>query len=150
MTAPVTSHIQGAFFLAYRVEVNVRASAPRIWNLLTDAQEFPRWNSTVTRIEGEIREGAKLRVHVPGTGRVFTPTVSGVVPDARMTWADGVRLIFRGVRVFELRPTGDGSTDFTMAERFSGLMVPFVKRYLPDFRPIFARYASDLKLEAEE
>jgi len=36
-----------------------------------------------------------------------------------------------------------------MEERFSGLMLPLVGRSLPDFKPIFERYASDLKNEAE-
>jgi hypothetical protein len=36
-----------------------------------------------------------------------------------------------------------------MEERFSGLMLPLVKRSLPDFEPIFERYADDLKKEAE-
>ena len=31
----------------------------------TDAKAFSRWNSTVTDIEGEIREGERLRLHVP-------------------------------------------------------------------------------------
>ena len=48
-----------------------------------------------------------------------------------------------------MRSLNDGSTDFTMEERFSGLMIPLVKGSLPDFGPIFERYANDLKLEAE-
>jgi hypothetical protein len=46
-------------------------------------------------------------------------------------------------------PREDGSTDFVMEERFSALMLPLVKRSLPDFGPIFERYAADLKNEAE-
>jgi hypothetical protein len=46
-------------------------------------------------------------------------------------------------------PREDSSTDFVMEERFSGLMLPLVKRSLPDFGPIFERYAADLKNEAE-
>jgi hypothetical protein len=53
------------------------------------------------------------------------------------------------VRTFELRPRGDGSTDFAMEERFSGLILPLLKRSLPDFGPVFERYADDLKHEAE-
>jgi len=64
------------------VEVNIRASAPVIWRLLTDAKGFPRWNSTITGIDGEIRDGEQLRLHVPGTERTFTPRVSGVVRQA--------------------------------------------------------------------
>lgn len=36
-----------------------------------------------------------------------------------------------------------------MTERFSGLMTLFVKRAMPDFGPIFTRYADDLRREAE-
>ena len=67
-----------------------------------------------------------------------------------MTWSDGFAPMFKGVRTFELKPRSDGSTDFAMEERFSGLMLPHIKRSLPDFKPIFARYADDLKREAEQ
>lgn len=131
------------------VALEIRASAGRIWSLLTDANGFPRWNSTVTRVEGQIREGERLRVHVPGTDRTFTPRVSGMVLDERMTWTGGFSPVFKGVRTFELRPSDDGSTEFVMEERFSGLMLPFVKGSMPDFGPVFERYANDLKHEAE-
>ena len=61
----------------------------------------------------------------------------------------GFSPVFKGVRTFELRPRNDGSTDFAMRERFSGLMLPLIKRSLPDFGPVFERYANDLKHEAE-
>ena len=149
MQDPQTTETRGAFSLACRVEVNISAKPERLWNLLSDAKNFPRWNSTVTAIEGEIREGERIRVRVPGSGRTFTPKVSGVVPCERMTWTGGVAPLFQGVRTFELNARADGSTDFVMEERFSGLMLPLVKGSLPDFQPIFERYASDLKREAE-
>jgi len=86
---------------------------------------------------------------VPGTERVFTPRVSGLVRNERMVWTGGFRPVFKGVRTFELRPRADGSTDFTMAERFSGLMLPLIRRSLPEFGPVFVGYANDLKREAE-
>ena len=146
---PKITQARGAFSMGCRVELNIRAKAGSIWQTLTDANGFPRWNSTVTRIEGQIREGEKLRLHVPGTDRTFTPMVSGVVPGERMTWTGGVAPIFKGVRTFELKPRSDGSTDFAMEERFSGLLLPLVKGSMPDFGPVFARYAGDLKREAE-
>ena len=36
-----------------------------------------------------------------------------------------------------------------MDERFSGVMLPLIARFLPDFGPVFASFASDLKREAE-
>ena len=148
MTAMITQS-RGVFSMTCGVALNIHAPAAAIWGLLTDANGFPRWNSTVTRVEGQIREGERLRLHVPGTDRTFTPRVSGVVPNERMTWTGGFSPVFKGVRTFELRTRGDGSTDFMMKERFSGLMLPFVKGSMPDFGPVFERYANDLKHEAE-
>jgi hypothetical protein len=139
----------GLFSMTCRVELNVRATAERIWSILIDAENFPRWNSTVTQIEGAIREGGRLRIHVPGTKRTFSPTVSDVVANSRMTWTGGFAPMFKGVRTFELTSRGDGSTDFAMDERFSGLMLPLIKGSLPDFGPVFTSYANDLKREAE-
>jgi len=140
---------QGVFFLECRVTTNIRANAKRIWSLLTDAKNFPRWNSTVVSIEGEIQEGARLRLRVPGTARTFSPNVSGIVPNQRMVWTGGFAPLFKGVRTFELNPCDGGSTEFTMNERFSGLMLPLVRGSFPDFGPVFTRYANDLKNEAE-
>ena len=132
-----------------RVQITIEANTQIVWTLLTDAKGFPRWNSTVTGIEGQIVEGERLTLHVPGTNRTFTPRISGVVTARRLTWSDGLPCVFKGVRTFELEPHDDGSTDFVMEERFSGLMFALVKRMLPDFRSIFEAYAGDLKREAE-
>jgi hypothetical protein len=149
MNEPRITQTQGAFFLACTIEVNIKAPAEIVWGLLTDAEGFPRWNSTVTGIQGQIREGERLVLHVPGTDRTFTPRVSDVVQRERMTWTGGFSPIFKGVRTFALKPRSDGSTDFTMEERFTGLMLPLAKGSMPDFGPVFERYANDLKRAAE-
>jgi hypothetical protein len=132
------------------VEVNIGATPDIVWTLLTDAGGFPRWNSTVTGIEGQIREGERLRLHVPGTSRTFTPRVSDVATARRMTWSSGFNPVIKGVRTFTLDATDDNSTDFVMKEHFSGFMFALTKGVLPDFRPIFTAFAGDLKREAEK
>ena len=149
LNRPLITQTRRLFSLLCRVEVSIQSPPGGIWTPLTDARNFPRWNSTVTAIEGEIRDGERIRVHVPGTDRTFTPLVSNVVPDARMTWTGGFAPLFKGVRTFELMPQSGGSTTFVMQERFSGLLLPIVGRSLPDFGPVFERYATDLKHEAE-
>ena len=138
-----------AFSLSCGVAIDVKASAATIWDILTNAEEFPRWNSTVAGIEGKIRDGAKITIRVPGTDRTFSPRVSLEAPGQRMVWIGGFSPLFKGVRTFELTPGNSGSTRFVMNERFSGLMIPMIKSKLPDFAPIFRRYANDLKTEAE-
>ncbi|HWM87663.1 MAG TPA: SRPBCC domain-containing protein [Kofleriaceae bacterium] len=140
----------GAFRMECAVAITIQAPAQRIWSLLTSASDFPRWNSTVESIEGEIAPGQKLRIRVPiAPGRTFKPRVTEMEPEKRMVWSDGAPPMFRGVRTFRLTPRSDGSTEFSMVEVLSGLMLPLIRRSLPDFGPPFERYAADLKREAE-
>lgn len=132
------------------IAAEINASPDKIWRLLTDASYFPRWNSTVTEVQGKIAEGEQLKLRVRASPkRVFKPTVTEFQPLRQMTWAEGAAPMFRGVRTFTLTPTGNGTTKFTMEETLRGLMLPLVKGALPEFGPIFETYASDLKREAE-
>jgi hypothetical protein len=154
---PVTTNVdatavktKGTFSMECAIRCPIRASADRIWKLLTDAPGFSQWNSTVTRIDGVIAAGEKLKIEVPSApGRVFQPKVSAFEPGRSMVWSDGMAPMFRGVRTFTLTPGPEGTTVFAMAERFSGLMLPMIKGSLPDFGPIFETYAADLKRAAE-
>ena len=131
-------------------KIEVRATPQRIWSLLTNAADFPRWNSTVTRITGTIAEGERLALEVPAApGRTFRPRVTRLEPERTMVWSDGFAPMFKGVRTFTLEPHADGTTTFSMVEVFSGVMLPMIKRSLPDFGPSFEAYATDLKREAE-
>lgn len=144
------SRVRTTFRLEYSVTTNVAAPPERIWALLTNASDFPRWNSTVSSIEGNIALGEKIKLRAPtAPGRVFDLTVKEFVPETKMVWTSGTGPIFGGVRTFTLAPKADGSTDFTMVEVFSGLMLPMIAGSIPDQRSIFEQYASNLKSEAE-
>jgi hypothetical protein len=139
-----------AFRMDCAIRATIHATPERIWALLTNAAEFSRWNSTVTSLEGEIAEGKTLTLKVPtAPERVFRPRVSNVEPGRSMVWSDGMAPMFKGVRTFRLEPKGDGTTEFSMREEFSGVMLPMIKRSLPDFAPVFEAYAEDLKRAAE-
>lgn len=139
-----------AFRMRCTVAIAIDAPAARVWQLLTDAGDFPRWNSTVTAIEGAIAHGARLAIRVPvAPGRVFRPKVVGFEPMRRMVWSDGAAPMFKGTRTFDLTAPSPETTRFEMDEVFAGLMLPMIRGSLPDFGPVFERYATDLKREAE-
>lgn len=138
------------FALRYRVSAAIGAAPAAVWARLVDAAGFPSWNSTVERIDGEIALGRKLAIRVPAApGRVFTPRVVELVPGRRMVWRDGFAPMFQGTRTFTLTPAERGSSVFAMEEEFRGLMLPLIRGSLPDFGPIFDRYAADLKRACE-
>jgi len=128
----------------------IEAPRSRVWALLTDAPNYPRWNSTVTSLKGRIAAGETLHLRVPDTAREFTPRVSVFSPEHRMVWRGGFWPMLEGVRMFEIEALGAERSRFTLSETFRGLMLPLIARQLPDFAPIFERFAADLKRAAED
>lgn len=128
----------------------IAANPAKIWRLLTNIEDQPRWNSTLTSMEGRAELGGTVKMQVPEAGeRVFKVKVTAYEQDREMVWTDGNPVMFQGVRTYRLTPNSDSTTTFEMGEVFSGLMLPLIVGKLPDFKPIFERYAADLKKEAE-
>jgi hypothetical protein len=148
MSSGTANKRASTFRMECAISIAIQASPARIWGLLTNADDFPRWNSTVTSLEGSIERGQKLKLKVPISDRTFTPRVTVFEPEKRMVWSDGAAPMFKGARTFMLTPFGD-TTEFSMTETFSGLLLPLIRGSLPDFGPPFEQYASDLKREAE-
>ena len=153
ITDPTTSgratSTKSAFARATTIAIVINAPRQTVWALLTDAAGFPRWNSTVTKIEGTIAAGEKLRISVPISKRTFTPRVLDFDPPQSMVWRDGAKPMFWGIRDYTLTAPSSSTTKFTMTETIRGLMLPLAGRSLPDFGPVFERYAADLKTAAE-
>lgn len=144
------TQVVDTFRIAHGISAQIRAPAERVWSLLTNAAEFPRWNSTVSQIEGEIALGKKIVVRAPTSTRAFKLTVTEFEPNKRMVWKSGSAPMFKGERTFLLVPLSDGSTNFSMDEVMSGLMLPLIRGSLPDFAVLFQRYADDLARAAEK
>jgi hypothetical protein len=135
----------------FAAAVSIHATAERVWSILTDASRYPEWNPTVDKVDGRIAAGERIALHVKlNPGRAFPVTVAAFDPPRRMVWRGGMPLgLFVGERVFELAPRGGGVVDFSMRERFTGLLTPLIGRTLPDMQPAFEEFAAALKRESE-
>jgi hypothetical protein len=138
------------FRMEYSIGINIKCRSSRMWELMTNAGDFPRWNSTIKKIEGTIGLGQTIKlVATISPERVFNLNVVEFDPGKRMVWSEG-NAMFKGVRTYTIRPKSDDTTDFAMAEVYTGLMLPMISGSLPDFRPVFEKYVADLKREAEK
>jgi hypothetical protein len=137
---------------AYSTKICIHAAQARIWALLTDATQYPRWNSTVEKVDGTIQSGGKITVHArPDPSRAFPLRVIEFVSPTRMVWSGGMPLgMFTGERTFQLDTQADGSILFSMREIYSGWMASLMIRLVPDLQPTFDQFARDLKRTAEE
>ena len=124
--------------------LTIHADRAIIWLLLTNAVDFPRWNSTVVSLEGEIKVGETLRLRSTlDENRTFQLKVKEIVPEQRLVWGDS-----QGRRVFTLTEDEKGVL-FTMTEKIGGLLFPLFSRFIPPFDESFEQFAADLKQEAE-
>ena len=137
--------------VTYEVERTIDASPQRVWDLLTDAEGYPGWNPAVVSLTGRIANGETIRlVSTVNPRRTFSLAVSEVEPPTRMVWSDGMPLgLFRGVRTFSLRPLGAERTEFSMRERYSGILASVITRAIPDLTESFAQFGDGLKRAAE-
>ncbi len=143
------SKTKSAFRMEYSIGINIKAKPNIVWALMTNAADFPRWNSTVKSLDGRIALGETIKlVAVISPTRTFNLNVIELIPEKKMVWSDG-NAMFKGVRTYTVSSGTNDSTDFTMAEIYTGLMLPMIAGSLPDFGPTFEKYVSDLKQAAE-
>lgn len=132
------------------VSLLIESDPAVMWTLLTNAPDLPRWNSTITRVDGTIAPGQTIRlVSTLDPSRTFKLKITTFEPEHKMAWADGVAPFFRGVRTYTLAPQEGSFTLFRMHEKMGGLMFPMAARQIPDFGSSFEQFARDLKKEAE-
>ncbi|HUE99517.1 MAG TPA: SRPBCC domain-containing protein [Anaerolineales bacterium] len=126
------------------VSITIFADPAIVWALLTHASDFPRWNSTVTSVKGEIQGGEIIELKsILDEKRTFKLKVKEFVPEKRLVWGDAM-----GTRVYTLK--GDGnSTHFSMTEKIGGPLFPLFAGAIPSFDESFERFAADLKRESE-
>ena len=126
------------------VSLGIEADPSIIWALLTRASDFPRWNSTVVFIQGEIREGGSIELKSTlDEKRMFKLKIKEFVPEKRLVWGDAM-----GSRVYTL-DQGTMGVQFTMSEKIGGPLFPLFAGMIPAFDKSFDQFAADLKKEAE-
>jgi hypothetical protein len=117
---------------SFEAEAMIYARSSTVWDIITDASNFTVWDSGITRVDGQVRNGSTIRVRTGiGGNRTFRLRVRQV-PGEAMTWTGGLPLgLFTGVRTFTLSPQG-GKTHLRVREDFSGPLLGLVGRTMPD------------------
>jgi hypothetical protein len=147
------------FLLAFSKQLSsetlINSSAKRVWELITDFHDFPRWNPFIRRATGEIKTGVRLEVFIQpsGTkGMTFRPTVLKVDPNHELRWLGRLYLpwLFDGEHALIIEPSSENSVKFIQREKFTGLLVPFARGQLRDTQRGFEEMNKALKQRAEQ
>ena len=141
----------------HRVEtqIDINASAERVWSILMDFHSYARWNPFIRSIEGTPKVGESLNVYIqpPGSNSMrFHPTVLTVEARHEFRWKGKLVMggIFDGEHYFILEPKSGTQLTFRQGEAFSGLLVPVFRRSLDGAtKQGFTAMNEALKREAE-
>jgi hypothetical protein len=118
-------------------EITIDGTAEDVWVALVDFERYPEWNPGFQAIHGVPEVGATLEVTFAkdgGKGMTIRPTVLVADAGRELRWLGRFLVpgLFDGEHRFELHEEAPGKTRFVQAERFRGLLVPFMRRLIED------------------
>ncbi len=111
--------------------IDINASSAQVWEILTDFGRYSEWNPFIKKIEGEIAVGN--RFHAEIGNMKFKPVVLAFEEEKVFEWLGHLlipRVIFDGQHKFELIANPDGTTTLHHSEKFTGILVPLMKKML--------------------
>lgn len=116
-------------------EIVINATPQKIWAILTDFDNYSRWNPFIKSITGPVAVGNTIttRIEPPeAQGMTFKPTVLVFEANKEFRWRGKLIIpgLFDGEHIFQLTDNGNGTTTFLQSELFYGILVPLFKKML--------------------
>lgn len=138
-----------------RTEIDIKASPEKVWEVLTDFNNFPQWNPFIRQINGDPKVGTKLKIHLhtsSGKSRTYRPTVTKVEPNRELRWSGKSFIpgMFNGERIFSIE-LKTNHVRFVHREIFTGLGVALAGNRLDkDMYQSFEKMNDAFKEEVEQ
>ena len=136
-------------------EIQINASPSKVWNILTDFDDFNRWNPFIKEISGNTQVGSQIYVHIkpPNSNAMkFKPKLLKYEPEKEIRWIGKFYLpkLVDGEHSLSIKKLDNKNVLFIQKETFSGLLVPFISGLLKDTRTGFELMNKELKKVAEQ
>ena len=131
-----------------------RASRRGLARLDRLSESYGEWNPFIRSIAGNVQEGERLTVRLEppgGKGMTIKPTVLAAEPDRELRWKGRLVIpgLFDGEHTFRIEPIDGQRSRFVHGERFTGILVGFVKGILAKTEAGFEQMNAALKQRVE-
>lgn len=132
-----------------KTEIRINASAQKIWSILIDFEDYPKWNPLILSVDGTVAEGKQIEVRIKGS--TFNPVVTAYEINHRLQWRGKLlfHCLFSGEHRFTLTEHADGYTTFQHNEIFTGILVNLLKKQLIMTKRGFEEMNRKLKEKSE-
>lgn len=137
-----------------RTEIEIDASADRVWEALIDFASYPQWNPFITSVEGRATVNERLRMKLStsdGTEISLSALLERVEPGSELRWTTKlwVRRLLDSEHFFQLVPLSDCRTRLLNGEDFGGVLVQYMGRRLTHMARGFVGMNQALKKHVE-
>jgi hypothetical protein len=110
-----------------RTEIEIQASPEKVWQILTNLDEYPQWNPFIHHAIGTAKVGEKVDITFRSGSKEMTLhcTVIRAEPNRELCWKYHVILpvLFNGEHSFVIEQIETNRVHFIDREVFSGLLV---------------------------
>lgn len=118
-------------------EVEINASAEKVWGILMDFDRYPEWNPFIKSIQGSSEIGSRLKVVMQPEGRkptTFKPRVLVNQPNEEFRWLGKLLIpgIFDGEHIFFIEALDEGRVKFVQQEYFKGKLASLLLKSIGD------------------
>ena len=115
-----------------RTEIEIEATPEKVWQVLTNLDQYPQWNPFIHHATGKARVGEKVDITFRSGSRemVLHCVVLHVEPNRELRWKYHVIApgLFSGEHVFSIEPMAGSTVRFVDRELYNGLLVPLQAR----------------------
>lgn len=137
-----------------QTEIIIDADISKVWNVLMDFENHPKWNPFIKSISGEKKVGNTLTVSIKppdGNGMTFKPRILILEQNREFRWKGKLLIkgIFDGEHFFQMESQGDRQTKFIHGENFSGILVSVIGKMLDKTKDGFQLMNEAIKKECE-
>ena len=133
--------------------IGVRAPSDRIWEILTDLENWHAWNPYETGVTGALAFGAgiSLTEALPGMAeRQVQARIGDWQPLAQLVWAEKRGFMFNTIRYYEIEELERGNCIVSNGVIFSGLRGElFHDKHRSKIRQAYEEIAEALRRAAE-
>lgn len=108
-------------------EITINAAPEKVWDILTNMDEYPNWNPVMKLLEGEVQEGNKVKYKFTQDEKSISEIdaiVVQVIPNKLLNQKGGIPLILTFNHRYVLESTGN-STKVIIHEDYKGIGVNF-------------------------
>lgn len=136
-------------------KILIKASPAIVWDIITDFENYGKWNPFIREISGVIKEGSTIHIFIKppnSNGIKFKPKILKIDSEKEIRWLGKLLIskIFDGEHSLTIKKIDNSNILFIQKEQFKGLLVPFFTNILIDTKSGFELMNQKLKETAEK